>query len=88
MAVPKKKRSRPLVRSRRSNNLIKLLNKHNISIQNYSNFIDIKDTSNVLKNTCAYHVQACAYYEGSTSKHVCLDCYLTDFIYAYRKNIK
>jgi hypothetical protein len=87
MAVPKKKRSRQIVRSRRSASANKLLNKHNILIKNYSNFISINSIDNSLKNTCTSNKKSCAYFNGSTSNNVCLDCYVTDFAYAYIKNI-
>ena len=49
MAVPKKKRSRQIVRSRRSASANKLLNKHNILIKNYSNFISVNSIDNSKK---------------------------------------
>jgi hypothetical protein len=87
MAVPKKKRSRQLVRSRRTISVNKLLNKYNILIKNYSNFINNNSFSIVSKNVCTANSKSCAYYTGSTSNNVCLDCYTTDFVYAYIKNI-
>lgn len=87
MAVPKKKRSRPLVRSRRTASAIKLLNKHNILIKSYSNFINVNSINDLTKNKCTSNKKWCAYYTGSVSNNVCLDCYLTDFAYAYIKNI-
>lgn len=82
MAVPKKKRYKQIVRSRRSLEKLNLLRKQKVNSTFYSNFIYKfqTDIANYGNNTCAY----C---DKSTSKRICLNCYTTHFLGAYVKYI-
>lgn len=92
MAVPKKKRSREVIRVRRSNSRVKLLNKYNISIKNYSNFVSINLLNKSNEKVCSFNVKSCAYNfsvnsNNNISNKVCLGCYVTHFVPAYIKYI-
>lgn len=87
MAVPKKKRSRQIVRTRRSNDINKLLTKNNIIIKVYSNFSIIKPINEKNSDVCAFNVKTCALYHGSAAKTLCNGCYASDFVHGFVKNI-
>lgn len=80
MAVPKKKRSRQMVSIRRSNSLSKLLNKYSIVKKN-SRLAYIWNLNSSPRKFlgCDFSDINCAYYKGSKSKKVCLDCYSVHF---------
>ena len=80
MAVPKKKRYKQIVRSRRSLEKLNLLKKQNVNPSFYSNFIykfKIEDAS--------YGNNPCGMCEKSTSKTVCLNCYIDTFLGTFNK---
>lgn len=90
MAVPKKKRSRQMVSIRRSNSLLKLLNKYSIVRKN-SGLAHIWNLNNPARKIaiegCDFYDINCAYYRGSKSKKVCLACYSVHFRSSFSKYI-
>lgn len=85
MAVPKKKRYKQIVRTRRSLNKTTLLKKQNINKSHYSSFSFLNSKEEM---KYIFSDNTCAYCSNNTSKKVCLNCYTTHFIGAYVKHIK
>lgn len=85
MAVPKKKRYKQIINSRRSLQRIELLKKHNININRYSNFTKVLPESEINYDLIDKN---CGFCSNGNSKKVCLNCYTSHFIGAYVKYIK
>lgn len=80
MAVPKKKRYKQIVRSRRTTNNLNLLKKKKINSTKYSDFINIK---NLKKSSIIFSDKTCTYCSQNKSKNICLNCYTTYFLGTY-----
>ena len=85
MAVPKKKRYKQIVSSRRSLQRIELLKKHNVKLHRYSNFTTISSDSEINYDLINKN---CGFCGNGKSKKVCLNRYTSHFIGAYVKYIK
>ena len=81
MAVPKKKRSKQIVKSRRFMNKLNILKSKNISINNYSNFSNEK---NIFQNSL---INVCSICTKKRMKSLCLYCYQDHFkgTHAFKK---
>jgi len=77
MAVPKKKRYKQIVNTRRTLFFNMLLRKKNLNITKFRNFTNLKhnvDPNNEFSNSCSHYFVDCGNYSGSLSNKVCNFC--------------